>query len=35
MWNMAKTPCRLEPLPLLAQSLLDTDAKTMTSKAVQ
>ena len=35
MWNMAKTPCRLEHLPLLAQSLLDTDAKTMTSKAVQ
>ena len=24
MWNMAKTPCRLEHLPLLAQSLLDT-----------
>lgn len=24
MWNMAKTPCRLEYLPLLAQSLLDT-----------
>src|SRR6202046_377850 len=23
-WNMAKTPCRLEHLPLLAQSLLDT-----------
>ena len=24
MWNMAKTPCRLEHVPLLAQSLLDT-----------
>jgi FkbH-like protein len=24
MWNMAKTPCRLEHLPLLAQSMLDT-----------
>ena len=24
MWNMAKSPCRLELLPLLAQSLLDT-----------
>jgi FkbH-like protein len=24
MWNMAKSPCRLEHLPLLAQSLLDT-----------
>jgi FkbH-like protein len=24
MWNMAKTPCRLELLPLLAQSFLDT-----------
>ena len=24
MWNMAKIPCRLELLPLLAQSLLDT-----------
>jgi FkbH-like protein len=24
MWNMAKTPCRLDHLPLLAQSLLDT-----------
>ena len=24
MWNMAKTPCRLEHLPLLAQSFLDT-----------
>ena len=24
MWNMAKTPCRLEHMPLLAQSLLDT-----------
>ncbi len=24
LWNMAKIPCRLEHLPLLAQSLLDT-----------
>ena len=24
MWNMAKTPCRLEHVPLLGQSLLDT-----------
>jgi FkbH-like protein len=24
MWNMAKTPCSLEHLPLLAQSLVDT-----------
>jgi FkbH-like protein len=24
MWNMAKVPCKLEHLPLLAQSLLDT-----------
>jgi FkbH-like protein len=24
MWNMAKTPCRLEHVPLRAQSLLDT-----------
>ena len=24
MWNLAKIPCRLEHLPLLAQSLLDT-----------
>ena len=36
MWNMAKTPCRLEHLPLLAQSLLDTvfAASGMTTKCV-